>query len=391
MGYFDDFGGGYRNRYDHYGGGYGGRYGGDYGGGYRDRYRGGWSDDSDDGDYDYPRRTNSNIKKAAPGAAKASHASTDTRALDIAWKDRTAYWECEYAASSRAECRFKACGSKIGKDEVRIGVNTAPPAGSRAWGRVTRWYHLECCFKSIVAPLYPNKKIESSSEINGFGKLKDADQKKVLALIASTKATLASGVAGAPAAVTASATSATQSTASAPATQSAGAPKTVKAEVVAGALRITGAVDEPLKAELLARKAFFDGGERAWYVMPSETTDGHKAALAWLATKPEVDVAVAAPVAAPVGAAAKAAKKEPAPKVKKAAPKKAAAPKQAAAAETVGGEVVPAAPVAAKPAAKKAAPKKAAPKKAAPKPAAKKAPPKPAAKKAAPKKAAAKQ
>lgn len=86
----------------------------------------------------------------------------------------------EYASQGRAKC--KTCKLQIEKTTTRIGKLVSNPF-SEDGGMMKHWYHVPCIFDSLSRARATTKKIESTDDLDGFGKLKDDDQAKIVGLI----------------------------------------------------------------------------------------------------------------------------------------------------------------------------------------------------------------
>ncbi|KAJ7393414.1 DNA ligase 3 [Desmophyllum pertusum] len=97
----------------------------------------------------------------------------------------------EYASQGRAKC--KTCKLQIEKTTTRIGKLVSNPF-SEDGGMMKHWYHVPCIFDSLSRARATTKKIESTDDLDGFGKLKDDDQAKIVGLITdlATKSTKSS-------------------------------------------------------------------------------------------------------------------------------------------------------------------------------------------------------
>ena len=77
------------------------------------------------------------------------------------------------APDSRAKCR--ECGKNLVKGELRFG-KIPPHAETTTYIPRTRWYHLECIFKSFKKVMSGTKTITSVEDIEGFEGFEGLDE-----------------------------------------------------------------------------------------------------------------------------------------------------------------------------------------------------------------------
>lgn len=92
----------------------------------------------------------------------------------------------EYAKSGRSKCKFGAnCkeGELIAEGKVRLGTVVPNPFSSKADAVMTVWWHVGCLFESQRRGRANKRRIQSTSEIEGFDTLKEKDQNELENLV----------------------------------------------------------------------------------------------------------------------------------------------------------------------------------------------------------------
>jgi len=90
----------------------------------------------------------------------------------------------EYATSNRSKCKDSKCKEGIESGTLRIGKITKNTFSSDEDALKTEWYHYQCIFSALKRARKDTKKIESEDDLEGFSKVKSADQQKIKDLIA---------------------------------------------------------------------------------------------------------------------------------------------------------------------------------------------------------------
>jgi len=90
----------------------------------------------------------------------------------------------EYATSNRSKCKDSKCKEGIESGSLRIGKITKNTFSSDEDALKTEWYHYQCIFSALKRARKDTKKIESEDDLEGFSKVKSADQQKIKDLIA---------------------------------------------------------------------------------------------------------------------------------------------------------------------------------------------------------------
>ena len=75
----------------------------------------------------------------------------------------------EITRDGRSKCTYKDCRQPLIKGEYRLGKR--PPSVRYGHSPKTRWYHIDCCFKSFGSVTKKSKTITSLDDIEREARL----------------------------------------------------------------------------------------------------------------------------------------------------------------------------------------------------------------------------